>query len=154
VDDAFGHWLAGFIDGEGCFIIKANPKRGRVHYACVFEISLRADDAAILHECARRTGLGQVHEKRGRITERRPNPFVRWQMSRRAEALALVELLDRYPLRAKKAQDYAIWKRGVLAHAARDTSAVEAARLDLGRVRQYTEESVDLAPPLPRAALF
>jgi hypothetical protein len=27
MDEAFGHWLAGFIDGEGCFTITLEKRR-------------------------------------------------------------------------------------------------------------------------------
>jgi hypothetical protein len=103
IDDAWGYWFAGFFDGEGCLLVK-RMHRGRrsSRYVCGAEITLRADDAAILHEIAERTGIGQVHDKRGGDDPRRPNPFSRWQFSRKAEARALVAIFDRYPLRAKR----------------------------------------------------
>jgi len=35
-NDRFGYWLAGFIDGEGCFYIQSNHKTG-----CAPRFSLR-----------------------------------------------------------------------------------------------------------------
>jgi hypothetical protein len=138
IDDAWGYWFAGFFDGEGCFLVKAmHHGRRTTRYVCSAEITLRADDAAILYEIAERTGIGQVHDKRGADDPRRPNPFSRWQFGKKAEAQALVAIFDRYPLRAKKARDYAAWRRAVLAHAAGDVALLEVARLELQRCRKY-----------------
>lgn len=115
VPDDFGHWLAGFIDGEGCFLISqtsAARRRNTAKYVMSFQICVRADDGAILEECAQRTGLGTVYyfqkkrEKQGDVA--------RWDCQRKADLLAMVRLLDRFPLRAKKATDYAIWREAVI----------------------------------------
>jgi hypothetical protein len=107
----FGHWLAGFIDGEGCFIVARAHKR--TNFMCRFQLTLRGDDAAILREIRAATGIGQLrtaHDKRKYVG----NLCVVWQLQARADCLRLVELLDRFPLRAKKARDYAIWRRAVV----------------------------------------
>lgn len=48
VDDSFGHWLAGFIAGEGCFRVHKEKEGG--YYACHFTLKLQDGDSAILHE--------------------------------------------------------------------------------------------------------
>jgi hypothetical protein len=106
-DDGFGHWLAGFADGEGCFNIARN---GNGSMFCQFRIQVRSDDEPILLEIQRRTGLGRltkVYKNRG------ANPSVIWYVSSKAECLALVELFETYPLRAKKQRDFEIWARAV-----------------------------------------
>ena len=113
VDSAFGHWLAGFIDGEGCFSIK-HQRRGqglktkKGYYYCSFRLALRIDDEAILQEAVRRTGLGSVHYVNAGPT--RPHKQAVWTIQARAECLGLVAILDRCPLRAKKQRDFAIWR--------------------------------------------
>lgn len=115
--DAFGHWLAGFIDGEGCFGI--DPcNNGRGHYSCRFTLKLRADDADILREIHRRLGIGRLSRPRidnGATSTIKACPVMRWTVNNKADCVALVALLDRCPLRAKKAGDYALWREAVIA---------------------------------------
>jgi hypothetical protein len=106
VDDAFGHWLAGFIDGEGCFWIR----RDKSSWTVRFRLVLRYDDRPVLAEIARVTGLGLLRDR-----DHSPgNPQSGWEVHRKADQLMLVELLDLYPLRSKKARDYALWRKAVL----------------------------------------
>ena len=121
VTDDFGHWLAGFMDGEGCFQVGRRvrtPARAETYvvYQPTFAVSLRADDAAVLDTIWRRTGMGHVY-RRGTYKESgtsRACPQATWNMNGKADCLRLVELLDRYPLRSRKARDYAIWRDAVL----------------------------------------
>jgi hypothetical protein len=112
MDDGFGHWLAGFIDGEGCFEVYRNAAGW---YCCRFTLNVRADDERILLEIQRRAGVGIVQAKRlahrGDGADRKPQ--VRWVVINKPDCIGLVALLDRYPLRAKKARDYAIWREAV-----------------------------------------
>lgn len=109
MDDEFGHWLAGFIDGEGCFVIQQLPA-GNVR--CIFAITVRKDDEEILRQARAAVGVGVV--KAWRSPRASWAPGVTWRIQNRADCLAIVELLDRYPLRAKKAGDYALWRAAVL----------------------------------------
>jgi hypothetical protein len=112
-DDAFGHWLAGFADGEGCFSILHH--KGREAYHCQFIIGLRDDDTAILREVHARTGLGYLRRREvcpSSVKNARAQTY--WVVHRKTDCLALVEIFDRYPLRAKKARDYAVWREAVL----------------------------------------
>jgi LAGLIDADG endonuclease len=114
-DEGFGHWLAGFVDGEGCFTIRDNKGRRGESLICEFHMNLRRDDEPILQEIATWTGCGIVLRVEAIQTDgRKSNPQVRWVVSRRMELLKLVRLFDRYPLRAKKANDFAIWRQAVL----------------------------------------
>lgn len=106
--DDFGHWLAGFIAGEGSFVVtKMSREFG---YVCRLVVQVRDDDSAILEEIQARTGLGYLcpHKPRGNI-----NPGLTWNVSKKADVVALVDILDRFPLRAKKERDYLIWKQAV-----------------------------------------
>jgi hypothetical protein len=108
--DGFGDWLAGFIDGEGCFQILENRSSGGwFRYRLWFRISLRDDDAEILYEIQRRTGLGSITRRGARRSEW--GATVDWIVRQREEIRDLCEILDRYPLRAKKSRDFEIWKR-------------------------------------------
>lgn len=108
LDDAFGHWLAGFADGEGSFTINCSRFHESLH--TVFKITLRIDDRPILEEIQRHTGLGKLFERPARGAT---NPSVSWVVTGKRDCAQLVRLFDRYPLRAKKARDYAVWREGV-----------------------------------------
>lgn len=112
VPDAFGYWLAGFADGEGCF--GAYAVRGRVHV--MFKIALRIDDRAVLDDACQRTGLGNVRViGQGRETSASYNPNrapgAVWSVCSAAECLAIADLFRRFPLRAKKSRELAPWTR-------------------------------------------
>ena len=146
IDDAFGHWFAGFIDGEGCFWI--HREKGGGYYAPHFKIKLRADDTAILDEIAEKTRIGRIFSIGASNAHGRNNrPGVVWMIQSRVDCLALIEILDRFPLRAKKARDYTIWrdavmhwkngKRGNRWHGPRDWTQMLAFKAALEAGRAY-----------------
>lgn len=114
LDPAFGHWLAGLVAGEGYFsILKPG---GSVQ--CVFGIDLRADDASVLEEAQRAVGLGAV-----RYRETATSATASWLVSRKAETAEIVDLFNRFPLRAKKARDFERWREAVLLWQTKDPRA-------------------------------
>lgn len=105
----FGHWLAGFIAGEGCFRI--HKGKGGGYYATHFTLKLRNDERPILEEIVARTGIG--HLKADDTCRGNAQPTLVWTVQSKAECLKLVTLLDQFPIRARKARDYAIWREAV-----------------------------------------
>lgn len=134
MDDAgFGHWLAGFIDGEGCFIIHPQPSGA---YRCEFRIALRDDDSAILEEILQRTGIGLIVRYAARYERVDGKPQAVWTVRTKPDGFRLVDLLDRYPLRAKKARDYAIWREALVEWAeAKPGGRPDRGRHDWSRIR-------------------
>lgn len=61
MDDAFGNWLAGFIDGEGCFSVREIKGTKDSHYIFRFTIRLRIDDIEILNLIRDTIKLGTVY---------------------------------------------------------------------------------------------
>ena len=152
IEAAFGHWLAGFIDGEGCFYITSTRPAAAAPGALrpKFVLSLRADDRAVIE--AARDQLGGL----GRIDEYEPSGpgkrTVRWSIQAQGELEALRDVLDAHPLRSKKRRDYAIWCKALSAAAdLRRGSAVARAgnaeiyacikrcKDEIAEVREYVE---------------
>lgn len=119
IDDAFGHWFAGFVDGEGCFFVRRNVVRYKgdsyVTYGCSLSIAVRDDDLEVLEWIRERLGIGTISRRhQGPTQGSRGNPSACFYVSAKAEVLQLVELFDRYPLRSKKRRDFEVWRRAVL----------------------------------------
>lgn len=75
-----------------------------------FAIKLRDDDAPILESIRDRLGMGTVIRRTNGISK----PQAIWVVQKKAECVALIEVFDTFPLRAKKARDFIIWKKAVL----------------------------------------
>lgn len=99
-------WFAGFAAGESCFYFL--KVRGGQLIQPRFTIGLRADDVPILAELRDAFGGTLQHEERAA-----QSPLCRWVVGRKDELPGLVEYFDRFPLRAKKATDYGIWREAV-----------------------------------------
>lgn len=129
--DAFGNWLAGFVDGEGHFQLRYTRQQ---YIPCgSFCIKLRGDDLNILYEINKFLGCGSVHgqKERGRS---KPGAYYRISSTPLLRQI-LVPLFEKYPLRAKKARDFAVWKQAViLMDAIQGRKRVIAARDSKGRI--------------------
>jgi hypothetical protein len=109
-------WLSGFADGEGYFQLRKQNSCGwRVEPR--FRIHLRCDDILILH--ALQTAFGG-NVRRGRNGDW--NAQAHWLLSSKRDLVGIVDYFDRFPLRAKKAREYEIWREAVLLYA--DSSGV------------------------------
>lgn len=125
IRDAIGNRLACLADGEGHFAIVRRTQRSRGRgiaprtvnplFSCAFYVQQRADDKLFLETFAFATGLGRIYDVKAQPTPGRANnPKVRWSVHRTADCVALVRLLDEYPLWSKKAHEYAVWREAVI----------------------------------------
>lgn len=117
--DAFGHWVSGFTDGEGSFMLRALHASGLQKWNALarFNITLRADDLEILVSIRQFFGCGRLREfanwRRGGILNAKPVAV--FSVTNAADLVAkVIPHFDTFPLRAKKRRDYAIWREGVL----------------------------------------
>lgn len=138
-------WLAGFVDGEGCFFISPwSAKRGHLPG---LSINLRADDVEILRECQRVFG-GVINLRPGKGNRA---PQYRWAVHSKTGLTKLVDYFDTHPLRAKKRRDYAIWREAAITYVNSTCNhsdlPVFKRLLEEGRVYQdLPEEEVSIAP--------
>lgn len=109
LSDEAGGWVAGFTDGEGCFVITKTSKGG---YVCSFHIKLRSDDLPLLEAIRGTFGHGRIASVARSSPERHPQAHLRVQT--KAGCLYLVDLFTEFPLRSKKAADFAVWKEAVI----------------------------------------
>ena len=106
----FLSWFAGFTDGEGCFVIR---KKSQHSYSTVFAITLRDDDIDVLLKIQEVLKIGTVCRSVC-VTNLGSCHVAHFRCYGKSDALKLVEIFDSYPLQAKKARDYAIWRKAVL----------------------------------------
>lgn len=117
---AFGHWLSGFVDGEGCFSLVLNHQkrpRGREYFVPqgIFAIGLRADDGATLRSIQSYWGCGAIGLY-GRGNAEKPNwmPQYIYRISTVRDLHGIVlPHFENYPLRSKKARDFRTWSEAV-----------------------------------------
>ena len=110
------HYVAGFIDGEGCFSIsigKHNTLKRGFEVRPEFEIELRKDDQEILERILITIGTGKIYdlsyERYGWYPHAKYKITSIWDMKE-----YLFPFLDRNPLQAKKAKSYQFFKTIVL----------------------------------------
>lgn len=144
----FGHWLAGFVDGEGCFDI--NVQNSGRSIRCRLQIRLRDDDAAMLSTIRDTLGVGVVKA----TPDPRPTRYnqATWTVSGIADIIhVIIPLFEKYPLRAKKAKDFRLWARAARlihskAHLTPDgREEVLALKRQMQEGRQYNGSTLDTA---------
>ena len=110
------HYVVGFIDGEGSFSIGVGKhktlKRG-LEIRPQFSIELRADDREVLERILVTIGCGRIYDcsydRYGWY------PHVKYKVGSIKDFLNYVfPFLDQYPLQAKKAKGYRIFREIIL----------------------------------------
>ena len=103
-----GHFLAGFIEGEGHFAIAAH--NGGQSRSCALRLGVRDEDLELINWVVAQTGLGSLRRIAGRATSR---PQVEWTVSTQSDCIELVRLLERFPLRGRAQRRFGIWAEAV-----------------------------------------
>jgi len=110
------HYVSGFIDGEGSFSVsigKHKTLRRGYEVRPEFEIELRKDDQEILERILITIGTGRIYDcsydRYGWYPHAKYKVMSIWDMKEH-----LFPFLDAYPLLAKKAKSYALFKEIVL----------------------------------------
>lgn len=116
VSDAFGYWFSGFVDGEGCFeIVRRNRVNCYRNHRCRLTINLRDDDQFILEEIRDTLGMGAIDKRPADSSNgRHRRAQARFQVQCIRGCAKLVEIFERFPLRAKKKHDFSVWRCAVV----------------------------------------
>lgn len=117
VPDDWGYWFSGLVDGEGSFIVSCR-KSGRIDTP-TFHVTLRDDDGYILRDIRNVLKIGSITANKGRTIHSngkvyKGKPTLSFHTTNLHEAYKLTTVLDRYPLRAKKKEDYLLWRECVM----------------------------------------
>ena len=110
-----GDYVAGFIDGEGCFTIviaRHKTKRLGLDARLHFQIEVRADDLPIIQAIQETLGCGRIYY----LSYARYgwHPHVELKVSSLSEITEkLIPFLKRYPLRAKKKHSFKLFLKAV-----------------------------------------
>jgi len=124
-NDSFLNWFAGFVDGEGSFLIKRSIRQIKPPYKSVtvalgidFNISLREDDKSTLEFIKNQLGFGKViyipkSKHRYNSSFSRSKDQYMFRTAKIDDCMHLVQIFDAYPLHSKKARDFTTWKQAV-----------------------------------------
>lgn len=97
------HYIAGFVDGEGCFSITFNKNGNRLpEVRLIFEIELREDDEPILREIRKVLDCGNIYRlEYDRYAKWQPH--VKLKVSNFTDiSHKIIPFFQKYPLQAKK----------------------------------------------------
>ena len=107
--DYFGTWLSGFTDGEGCFNLGIQRNERGCAHRIDFSISLRADDFPIIKLIQSYLQCGKV---KSALPKRLGHPITTFFVYNIPSIRdVIVPHFEKYPLLAKKARDFMIWKQ-------------------------------------------
>lgn len=125
-----GDYVAGFIDGEGCFVIVISShktKKLRRDARVSFQIEVRDDDSEVIKNIQETLGCGHIYH----LSYERYGwkPHVKLMVSRINDLTTkIIPFFTRYPLRAKKRHSFKLFCQAV--------SVIEAKR-------HLTQEGID-----------
>lgn len=110
------HYVAGFIDGEGCFSVsigKHKTLKRRLEVRPEFDVELRADDKNILERILITIGCGKIYDQS--YDRYGWFPHAKYKITSTKDMVNyLFPFLDKCPLQAKKAEVYKYFKEIVL----------------------------------------
>jgi hypothetical protein len=102
-----GDYIAGFVDGEGCFFLTYRKDKMKYFYwKAGFSIMLRNDDTEILEYIKKYFNCGNISHTRN---------LSRYQISDNNELVEIIiPFFNKFSLIGKKRNDFELWKEAVL----------------------------------------
>lgn len=144
----FANWLTGFTDGEGCFMLHwriRDPKQPLAKTPVAkFIIKIRHDDHPALSliqsfwRCGRLYNAAGYNFRDPSGHEHPANPQVAYYISDTPSQIGkVIPHFLNYPLRAKKQNDFYLWKEGVTLIAARERRGASRHRFTERELAQF-----------------
>lgn len=139
-----GDYVAGFVDGEGCFALKfrrdvrhdRKNKPVYFYWDIEFAIMLKADDKEILESIRDTIGCGKV----GNVSKR---GHVRYSVQGTKEIVEkVIPFFEKYPLHAKKKRDFRLWKEAALIFSRNQREGVNSSKKGFKKV-PWDEEDLE-----------
>jgi len=147
IDPAFGHYIAGIVDGEGCFRVHKAHGATSTTYTCEFNIKLRDDDSLILHKIQQAMGVGRLHACAG---EGNSKPQLKFVVTKIEDCKKVRRFFENFPLRAKKQKDFVHWCKHLDLWAAHtygaDKTALRESYEEMKDVRSYENTKAPMNP--------
>ncbi|HXK35685.1 MAG TPA: LAGLIDADG family homing endonuclease [Candidatus Paceibacterota bacterium] len=106
------NYVAGFVDGEGSFCVgigKHKTLRRGIEVHPLFEIEVRADDREVLERILVTIGCGKIYDCSYERYGWQPHVKYKVGSSKELEQF-VIPFFEKYPLQAKKAQSFNIFK--------------------------------------------
>lgn len=100
-NEEFAQWFTGFVNGEGCFIIKKTAQK--YNYQFSFLINLHRNDLKVLVFICSMLGFGKVVLDSNRES-------CTFMVNRQTDVLKLIEMFTNNPLLTQKNLDFLDWK--------------------------------------------
>lgn len=114
--DAELGWLAGLINGEGCFLVVPAARRGDgvMRYSCKMQLALRADEVCVIEKARRIAGnIGRI-VKSDKVYGAHKSPIATWTVHRKPECHKLANILLAQNLSGAKAFQFLTWYEALL----------------------------------------
>ena len=129
-------FLAGFLEGEACFVI--TELNGGQSYSCRMSLRIRDDDQDLIEWLVAITGLGRLYRVPAYRTSR---PQIGWTIDSQDECLELQRLLCRCGFHGRRAAELAIWTTALetwtRGHGMERRAAMNALRHRLAAARRF-----------------
>ncbi|MGB8643957.1 MAG: LAGLIDADG family homing endonuclease [Anaerolineae bacterium] len=119
IDPLWCAWFSGLVDGEGSFLIahnKPTPTR-QGHFWPYLQLKFRMDDLPILEEIQATLHCGKLNKFSYGFARNRggkdADQYGLYFQGNSNLMHIIIPLLDQFPLKTKKKNDYAIWRECV-----------------------------------------
>ena len=101
-DPEFLTWFSGFVDAEGCFNLKKDPRRSKSPFFFEFLINLHIDDRKVLEYIQTRLNIGKINNI---------GDTSRFSVSTKSGVLQIINILTQYSLKTTKRLDFEDWQK-------------------------------------------
>lgn len=116
VDNGFGYWLCGLIDGEGHLLVRIvdrthvvnNKEYSSIELSVGLQITLRNDDKSTLEYVLNNLECGHITTRR---MKHRWNPVCDYRVRKTADIIyRIIPIVDCCGLKTKKSKEFEMWK--------------------------------------------